>query len=91
MRALVPLKVLDFLTVCPSPASRIPDHSIVAKCGEMDVKNGGLSENSDVGGWSDTTILLQSHHKFYTIKNIQFLFCTISIFDLWSVPSSCIC
>ena len=56
MRALVPLKVLDFLTVCPSPASRIPDHSIVAKCGEMDVKNGELSENSDVGGWNDTTI-----------------------------------
>ena len=81
MRALVPLKVLDFLTVCPA------DHSIVAKCGEMDVKNGGLSENSDVGG----SMMLQSHHKFYTIKNIQFLFCTISIFDLWSVPSSCIC
>ncbi len=90
MRALVPLKVMDFLTVCPSPASRITDHSIVAKCGEMDVTNVGISENSDVGGWNDTTIL-QSHHKFYTVKNIQFLFCTIPIFDLWSVPSSCIC
>ena len=76
MRALVPLKVMDFLTVCPSPASRIPDHSIVAKCGEMDVKNGGLSENSDVGG----SMMLQSHHKFYTIKNIQFCFCTIFYF-----------